>query len=106
MALDRQKNVYAHTSAFSRPDYPLVEYVWIPRNSPFYLCQMNSISWTYNYYSAIGAGDTFIAGMLYSLLCRDEWPLEHKLAFSNELAGRKVAQEGFSGLGAAVEHYL
>jgi len=48
---------------------------------------------------SIGAGDTFIAGMLYMLVCRPEARLEEKLQFANELAGRKVVQEGFDGLG-------
>jgi ketohexokinase len=47
----------------------------------------------------IGAGDTFIAGMLFALNNHDEWPLQRKLEFSNELAGRKVLQEGFGNLG-------
>ncbi|KAI2793323.1 hypothetical protein POX_b03377 [Penicillium oxalicum] len=47
----------------------------------------------------IGAGDTFIAGMLYGLTCRDtEWGLAQKLAFATQLAGMKVSQEGFTGL--------
>ena len=57
--------------------------------------------------SSTGAGDTFTAGMLFGLLCRqDDWPLERKLRFANELAGRKVAQEGFAGLGGLVEGCL
>lgn len=57
--------------------------------------------------STIGAGDTFIAGMLYSLICHaDDWDLSRKLAFANELAGRKVMQEGFSGLGSIMQHNL
>lgn len=49
--------------------------------------------------SPIGAGDTFIAGMLYGLTCRDtEWGLAQKLAFATQLAGMKVSQEGFTGL--------
>ena len=56
--------------------------------------------------SAVGAGDTFIAGMLYSLIYHDnDWTLLQKLGFSNELAGRKVLQEGFSGLGLIMQHY-
>ncbi|KAM0806777.1 putative PfkB family kinase [Seiridium cardinale] len=48
----------------------------------------------------IGAGDTFIAGMLYSYLAhQQDWQLPQKLEFASELAGRKVIQEGFSGLG-------
>ncbi|KAK6077785.1 hypothetical protein SCUP234_06543 [Seiridium cupressi] len=48
----------------------------------------------------IGAGDIFIAGMLYSYLAhQQDWPLPQKLEFASELAGRKVIQEGVSGLG-------
>jgi ketohexokinase len=47
----------------------------------------------------IGAGDTFIAGILFALNNHDDWPLQQKLEFANELAGRKVLQEGFSDLG-------
>jgi len=47
----------------------------------------------------IGAGDTFIAGMLFALNNHDEWTLQRKLEFANELAGRKVLQEGFGNLG-------
>jgi len=55
--------------------------------------------------STIGAGDTFIAGMLYGLTCHaDDWNLDYKLAFANELAGRKVVREGFSGLGRVMLH--
>jgi hypothetical protein len=49
--------------------------------------------------STVGAGDTFIAGILYScLIHHDSWSLPKKLAFAIELAGRKVAQEGFANL--------
>lgn len=52
----------------------------------------------------IGAGDTFIAGILYGFLEHEEtWDLERKLAFAIELAGRKVVQEGFSELKIVVE---
>lgn len=55
----------------------------------------------------IGAGDTFIAGMLYGLICHeDDWTLSRKLGFANELAGRKVAQDGFSGLGNVMQRTL
>ncbi|XRM39748.1 hypothetical protein ABZX51_003090 [Aspergillus tubingensis] len=54
----------------------------------------------------IGAGDTFIAGMLYALICRgSEWSLSEKLGFANRLAGMKVSQEGFSGLARALESF-
>ncbi|KAI2616289.1 pfkB family kinase [Hypoxylon sp. NC1633] len=55
----------------------------------------------------IGAGDTFIAGMLFSLLAHDEdWSLAQKLDFSNELAGRKVVQEGFGDLVSGMQSHL
>ncbi|KAJ4358596.1 uncharacterized protein N0V89_003180 [Didymosphaeria variabile] len=48
----------------------------------------------------IGAGDTFIAGMLYALNdMHDGWDLQLQISFANELAGRKVRQEGFGDLG-------
>jgi ketohexokinase len=47
----------------------------------------------------IGAGDTFIAGMLYGLVQFPESSLQRKLEYANELAGRKVFQQGFEGLG-------
>lgn len=46
----------------------------------------------------VGAGDTFIAGMLYASICRTEWALREKVVFANKLAGQKVLQEGFQGL--------
>jgi len=52
----------------------------------------------------IGAGDTFTAGMLYGLTCHgDDWSLLQKLQFANKIAGIKVVQEGFSGLGASLQ---
>ncbi|KAF1841313.1 ketohexokinase-like protein [Cucurbitaria berberidis CBS 394.84] len=48
----------------------------------------------------IGAGDTFIAGMLFALNECGDWPLQRKLEFANQLAGRKVLQEGFESLGS------
>lgn len=56
--------------------------------------------------SPIGAGDTFNAGMLYALNCKNnEWDLATKVKFANRIAGMKVAQEGFSGLNCALEHF-
>ncbi|KAL6231067.1 hypothetical protein BDW75DRAFT_221214 [Aspergillus navahoensis] len=52
----------------------------------------------------IGAGDTFIAGMLYGLIVKgDAWDLSQKLSMANRLAGMKVAQEGFNNLGRVLE---
>lgn len=48
-------------------------------------------------FSTIGAGDTFIAGVLYHRLHADAWSRE-MLAFAAELATRKVQREGFAGL--------
>ena len=51
----------------------------------------------------IGAGDTFIAGILYGFLQHERnWDLRRKLAFAMRLAGHKVAQEGLTGLGRFV----
>ncbi|KAJ4373794.1 hypothetical protein N0V83_002533 [Neocucurbitaria cava] len=48
----------------------------------------------------IGAGDTFIAGMLFGIVRHGrDWSLGQKLEFANQVAGRKVLQEGFGGLG-------
>lgn len=51
--------------------------------------------------SAVGAGDTFIAGALYVLLCLADgnWSLKDKISFATELATLKVQREGFAGLG-------
>jgi ketohexokinase len=48
-------------------------------------------------FSTIGAGDTFIAGMLYGLHA-DAWSREAKLEFAVGLATKKVQREGFAGL--------
>ncbi|KAI1763038.1 Ribokinase-like protein [Hypoxylon sp. FL1150] len=51
----------------------------------------------------VGAGDTFIAGMLFGLLCHHEdWDTEKKVQFAVQLATRKVQQDGFDGVGAGV----
>lgn len=50
--------------------------------------------------SSVGAGDTFVAGMLYGLICQaDTWDVTHKLGFAVALATLKVQREGFDGLG-------
>ncbi|KAF2792278.1 Ribokinase-like protein [Melanomma pulvis-pyrius CBS 109.77] len=53
----------------------------------------------------IGAGDTFVAGMLFALTCSRERSLKQKLVFANELAGRKVIQEGFDDLTMQMRGY-
>ncbi|KAI0852219.1 Ribokinase-like protein [Daldinia vernicosa] len=51
--------------------------------------------------ATVGAGDTFIAGMLFGLLCHHEdWDTEKKVQFAVQLATRKVQQDGFGGLGS------
>ncbi|TFB05320.1 Ketohexokinase, partial [Trichoderma ghanense] len=56
---------------------------------------------------SVGAGDTFIAGMLYSLVCRSrDWDISHGLRFAVHLATTKVQREGFQGLGAHVRDWL
>ncbi|EER26479.1 hypothetical protein D8B26_003139 [Coccidioides posadasii str. Silveira] len=55
----------------------------------------------------VGAGDTFIAGMLYGLICHEsDYSLQRMMAFSNRLAGRKITQEGFEGLGKYMAEHL
>lgn len=56
---------------------------------------------------SVGAGDTFIAGVLWGLLCRERegeggWSMQQVLDFANQLAGRKVLQWGFDRLGTAM----
>ena len=49
-----------------------------------------------------GAGDTFVAGVLFGLICKGEvaelseqWSINQTLDFANKLAGRKILQHGF-----------
>lgn len=52
----------------------------------------------------IGAGDTFIAGILYGLLeHKGNWDLRSTLSFAIDLAGHKIVQEGFARLNVAVK---
>ncbi|KAI0471063.1 Ribokinase-like protein [Xylariaceae sp. FL0804] len=52
--------------------------------------------------ATVGAGDTFVAGILFGLLCHEhDWDVEAKLRFAVQLATAKVQQEGFDGVGAA-----
>jgi len=50
---------------------------------------------------AVGAGDTFTAGMLFTCALRIG-DLDSDLAFAVKLAGMKVKQEGFSSLGGVM----
>ncbi|KAF2010717.1 Ribokinase-like protein [Aaosphaeria arxii CBS 175.79] len=50
----------------------------------------------------VGAGDSFIAGILFCILHRQTWSLRRKIAFASELAGRKVFQNGFDNLGEQI----
>ncbi|KAK2789744.1 hypothetical protein FQN52_005869 [Onygenales sp. PD_12] len=54
----------------------------------------------------IGAGDTFIAAILYALIYRGKpaggFDVDSLVGFANQIAGRKVEREGFEGLGRAV----
>lgn len=50
--------------------------------------------------SSVGAGDTFVAGMLYGLVAHaDDWDARQKVRFAVDLATLKVQREGFGGLG-------
>ncbi|TLS28413.1 hypothetical protein PpBr36_01577 [Pyricularia pennisetigena] len=49
----------------------------------------------------VGAGDTFIAGILFGFACHpDDWDLPRKLRFAVRLATQKVQMDGFGGLTA------
>ncbi|KAF1913501.1 Ribokinase-like protein [Ampelomyces quisqualis] len=50
----------------------------------------------------VGAGDTFIAGMLHQLTQHSNSTLEDKVCYAVQLSSRKVFQDGFGGLGAAM----
>ncbi|WEW54750.1 ketohexokinase [Emydomyces testavorans] len=79
--LDKHLMAYIHTPASKDAQHPIVD--------------------------TIGAGDTFIAGMLYGLICHENnYSLQQSMDFANRLAGRKVTQEGFDGLGMAMEEFL
>lgn len=99
-ALELPRYAYKHSPAYVDEKLQVVEYVRVldTIDSKFRRLTLNTNS-------TIGAGDTFIAGMLYGLTCHAiDWDLEHKLGCANELAGRKVVQEGFSGLGSVMQH--
>ncbi|PMB68112.1 hypothetical protein BM221_006289 [Beauveria bassiana] len=52
---------------------------------------------------SVGAGDTFIAGMLYGLITggyeNTPWDARRCVRFAVDLATLKVQREGFAGLG-------
>lgn len=65
-----------HSAAYISPDKPIVD--------------------------TTGAGDTFIAGVLFGLICRGEfaktserWSTQRVMEFANGLAGRKILRYGF-----------
>ncbi|QYT05794.1 PfkB domain-containing protein [Trichoderma simmonsii] len=70
-------------------------------------CPVESRDKSISVVDSVGAGDTFVAGMLYSLVCRDRgWDVSHGLRFAVHLATTKVQREGFQGLGAHVHDWL
>ncbi|KAJ4856244.1 pfkB family carbohydrate kinase domain-containing protein [Trichoderma breve] len=70
-------------------------------------CPVESRAKSISVVDSVGAGDTFVAGMLYSLVCRDRsWDVSHGLRFAVHLATTKVQREGFQGLGAHVHDWL
>jgi ketohexokinase len=53
--------------------------------------------------STVGAGDTFVSGVLFGLISRaGQWDAQRTLKFAVELATSKVQQEGFQGLGSGL----
>jgi ketohexokinase len=60
-------------------------------------------------FSTVGAGDTFIAGLLFAHAVSSNAHLYNptgSMHFAAELAGRKVLQEGFQGLGLAMSRRI
>ena len=55
---------------------------------------------------SVGAGDTFIAGVLYTLLCRKDLDTGEALWLGVKLASAKVVQDGLGGLGEAFAGFL
>jgi fructose-1-phosphate kinase PfkB-like protein len=72
------------------------------------LCDVEKHPLTCLLCSTIGAGDTFIAGILFAYAATPtfSWWYTYSseaMDFAIELAGRKVTQEGFQGLGEAMQ---
>ncbi|KAI1139000.1 Ribokinase-like protein [Hypoxylon sp. FL0543] len=66
-------------------------------------CPATLAGQTISVVDTVGAGDTFIAGILFALLCHQEdWDTERKVQFAVQLATCKVQQDGFDGVGAEV----
>ncbi|OTA61093.1 Ribokinase-like protein [Hypoxylon sp. EC38] len=65
-------------------------------------CPATLAGQTISVVDTVGAGDTFIAGILFALLCHQDWDTERKVQFAVQLATRKVQQDGFDGVGAEV----
>ncbi|KAK3378459.1 Ribokinase-like protein [Podospora didyma] len=72
--------------------------LWLP-SGEYMHCPANPSGKELLVVDTLGAGDTFIAGMLYGLICHaDDWSQKAKLTFAVELATEKVQREGFAGL--------
>ena len=94
--IDAHGNRWVRTAAWRPPPPPSSRPSSRPPSSP------SSNHRPPNPIDSVGAGDTFIAGMLFCLSERRVWSLGRKLRFANEVAGRKVFREGFAGLGEAM----
>lgn len=69
---------------------------WFPPDDAYYVRKARVMD-------TVGAGDTFIAGMLFSLAYYPRFSLQQKLRYAVEIASRKVYQDGFKGLGKAMQ---
>ncbi|KAL8646879.1 MAG: hypothetical protein Q9210_005877 [Variospora velana] len=101
-ALELPSRRYVERPAYKTMGAKVVEYVFLLRN----LHRLVVVRYSF-VNSTVGAGDTFIAGMLFGLTCHTpNWTLDRQLEFANELAGRKVVQEGLRGLGNLVQYFF
>ncbi|KAH6658349.1 Ribokinase-like protein [Truncatella angustata] len=72
-------------------------------NRNYSSCPALSAGQTVRVVDTVGAGDTFVAGILFALLCHlEDGDVESTVRFAVQLATCKVQKEGFGGVGREV----